>query len=397
MWKTRAFFRVCAPVCVAVGAMISYSFAVQGDEIELRTLTPGKDFEIKVETMEWVFTQEQEQRYGLRLDSDMAMPALKKNGIFYWWITGLRTDMESTETCWAYRFSGHEFPLMKPDPVDESGKALAVLKNDPGTFDNHYVGISALYLDDTTGKLYAWYHAEDTDFPASIIRTSQKMVSGYREDPYFSSIGAAVSTDFGQTFNKIGQVIRAVKNKRDIEEAVLHDPNNYWGVEMGNPSVIRIRDHLYLYYCDILPDGLSGISLARLSIEDLKQATQPWKKYYKGSFVEPGLGGRFDVLVDAIYASVGYNTYLKQFLMVHAGPDHQNIFLRTSPDGISWSSPELLVTGHPPTWNLYPTLIDDGADPRITDDSFWLYYSYSPDESQAGHRLVRRRISLGKK
>lgn len=345
--------------------------------------------DLRVGKLEWVFNHAQEARYRLRNYSDMAVPVMRLGGRYYWWITALRRGVSKTTTSWSYRFSGRRLTLMRPDPAGSSGGAIPVLTNDPDSFDNHYVGITATYYDRESGKLYAWYHAEDDQFPKEVIAAAP------RNPPYYTTIGSAVSTDLGKTFTKTGQVLTAEATKAELQEATQADPA-HWNVDMGNPSVMRRGQYLYLYYADQSAFPFAGIAVARLAVEDLDMTPQPWQKYFGGSFNEPGIGGRFDVVADGIYASVKYSGYLHRLVMVSAGPDEQKISLRLSRDGLRWARSIRLVGGKSPNWNLYPALVGRGKDPERLGRSVWLYYSRSPNIRKVGTRLGRRVVSLAK-
>lgn len=388
------WFGVLVLVGNMAGAIFFSSSLLKGQEITKEKLIPGKDFKVNVGEMEWIFNKSQEEKYGLFMYSDEAVAVLKRDNLFYWWITAVTADEGHS-----FRFSGPNLNSMKPDLTDEEGKILASLKPEPGSFDNGYVGISAVYYDEKSKKLYDWHHAEDHEFPEKISKANKRKEYGVEAFPYYVSIGADVSTDFGKTFKKLGQVITANVSKKDFEESVLKDPENYTPVDMGNPSVIRRSDYLYLYYHDVSSDGYFGISVAQLDLKNLDKVPQPWKKYNEGSFAEPGLGGRAEPLLVGVFAQVYYNKYLKQFLMVHGGMDDQKIHLSASNDGLNWSDEELkkpftLVNSPSPSYNVYPSFMDDGEDPNVLDEEFWLYYGHARDITQEPIRLARRKIKI---
>jgi hypothetical protein len=64
--------------------------------------------------------------------------------------------------------------------------------------------------------------------------------------------------------------------------------------------------------------------------------------------------------------------------------------LATSSDGVNWSSrqPLVLDAGE----QMYPTIIGTGADPQITGQSFYVYYTDGKRWSKA--QLARRLVTL---
>jgi hypothetical protein len=94
------------------------------------------------------------------------------------------------------------------------------------------------------------------------------------------------------------------------------------------------------------------------------------------------------------WSSVSYNEYLDQLVLVSSqwqsggtGPD---LYLATSPDGVNWSArqPLVLDAGE----QMYPTIIGTGADPQITGQSFYVYYTDGKRWKNA--QLARRLVSF---
>src|SRR5208283_3844576 len=81
-----------------------------------------------------------------------------------------------------------------------------------------------------------------------------------------------------------------------------------------------------------------------------------WRKYYKGDFSEPGIGGLDTEVMsadgmdnaNAVFPFVDFSPYLGKYVMFfnvdawkehdHAAPSISGIYVAYSDDGISWSA-----------------------------------------------------------
>ena len=289
---------------------------------------------------------------------------------------------------------GYDFNLQVPVQVDDTIYFTVSMRGDPGcdstyfnpsislegTFDNAYVGFGSVCLDQASGEILAFYHAEDHEGVAG----------------YYASVGLAISKDGGRTFQKMGQVLTSSKPKSPSS------PDGAQGV--GGPAVIvdPSGQYLYMYFTDWTREGLShDIGVARSGIVDGGRPGT-WFKYYNGGFTELGLGGRATLIVGgrvpgdwAAFPSVSFNSYLNQYLMVYAAKD--GFYAMTSGDGINWASPTQLLTSAT-GWSgsgvsLYPTII--GEDDTHTGKENWLYYGFTPKAlAEECHHMVRQRITF---
>lgn len=282
------------------------------------------------------------------------------------------------------------------------GKVLG--PGEPGTFDNGYAGISGTARDPATGRLLAFYHAEDQE-------KMPRLPSGI--PGFYCSVGLAVSEDDGVSFQKLGPVICGSLPK---------DFEGRGDQGCGEVSIAVDKDGLYVlaYYSDhSRVDGRGvQICLARCPIKDAAR-TDGWKKYYRGGFNEPGLGGKDTPVVsmaaaraDAIFPHVAFAAKLQCYLMVFnviayeelnlgTNVSRSGIYAAYSRDGIHWSAPAQLLSirsiatiDEEVGW--HPTLILDAVEGNSAKG--WLFYSYS---ERWGHRppakphyLVGQPISL---
>jgi len=289
----------------------------------------------------------------------------------------------------------HATPVLGPGP--------------PGSFDNGYAGIGGVYRRDD-GALYAFYHAEDQEDMPSLPSHAPG---------FYASIGAAVSSDAGSTWEKLGPVITSAKPKS-------------WSVRPNQgdkgaavPSVVLDRDgtHLLAYYTE--HSGVDGrgppICVARADLREGPPVPGRWRKYHAGRFDEPGLGGLDTPILPptAGQPHVVFSQTLDRFVMAMIGVwwremheddtsarqplavplEHSGIYIAFSRDGIAWSEPEPLFVdyslprlGKSLSWT--PTLLwDEGSSTEG-----WLVYAHSP---RWGHRfgeqphfMVGRRVRL---
>jgi hypothetical protein len=217
------------------------------------------------------------------------------------------------------------------------GKVLEPGK--PGSFDNGYAGIGGIARDPATGKVLAFYHAEDQE-------EMPRLPSGI--PGFYCSVGLAVSENDGATFRKLGPVIRGSLPK---------DSQGRGDQGCGEAGVVADKEGRYLlaYYSDHSRVDGSGVQicLARCPIEDALR-TDRWRKYYRGAFDEPGLGGK--------------------------KPSRSGVYAAYSRDGIHWSTPTQLISirsiaaiGEEVGW--HPTLLVSTLEGDCAKG--WLFYSYS--------------------
>ena len=245
-----------------------------------------------------------------------------------------------------------------------------------------YVGGGPIYFDKQFNILILSYHAED--------RTR-----GLKK--FFSRLGLAYSQNKGQHFRDAGKYITIQKGitRKGIEN-----------IEISGGALVPGRKYLYVYYTDYTKMGKRRLAVARAPINKTIAAAQKgeisqFRKYYKGKFSEPGLGGKFTSLIRSQKLSwphVIYNEYLKKFTLVYT--ISQQLFLSFSSDGINWENPVPIITTKKNSKEefFYPTLLSLRDDPVFAaGKEFWIYYT----RSQIGAwnrwkdaQWVRRKIIL---
>ncbi len=221
-----------------------------------------------------------------------------------------------------------------------------------------YAGGGPIYKDPKTGHLLQFYHAEN-----------------YIGDFWYASLGIAISKNNGASFTDTGRII---KHNHRIEN--LTEINGY--EILGSPYVIK-DGYFYVYFADRMANNaVSRLAVARAPVDQVmaaaeKNQTVPWKKYYQGSFSQPGVHGLSSPLENQNagigWMDVAYSTYLDQIVMVLVGFDYK-LYVMTSDDGINWGKRELLGSGNDDKLQrFYPTIVSTGPDPKVINREFYVY------------------------
>jgi hypothetical protein len=200
-------------------------------------------------------------------------------------------------------------------------------------------------------------------------------------NPNYYQLGLAISSDKGLHWTDIGEVIR------------FNMPFSYQGspasAAIGDPPLVTSPDgkYFYLYFQDWLINGVyTNTSVARAPIDEvLRDAfgggahfAAPFKKYYRGAWDQPGIGGAStDLIPEAHYGggnNVAYNTYIHRYMMFDS--DSQNYSYAESPDGLHWTNTVFLgMLGYVPDVAGYSGPIGLGDDPGLLGKDFYVYYT----------------------
>jgi hypothetical protein len=292
-------------------------------------------------------------------------------------------------------FQGSSIEQMTP-------QAEVLVPGGPGSFDNGYVGVGGVI--ERRGEILAFYHAEDHEQMGKI---------SYNDvHAFYASIGLAISTDGGQSFEKRGPILTSRSQKQ---------PGGSDAQGIGDVSVCLSKDrsHLLAYFSDWTDMKAQGtqISLAR---SKLASADKPkgWKKWHKDDFSEPGMGGSATPVIDLrsegadahaphvqYLASLG--CYVATYCVLSYAdfeshkPDNSGIALAFSTDGIHWPRRELVyhamtVPRPGDRITIHPTLIIEKTSKGKAEG--WLVSGYSPswghDANHPPHHLAGMRIVL---
>jgi len=254
----------------------------------------------------------------------------------------------------------------------QMGDAAKVLRRGgTGSFDNGGAWLySVLRRDDR--RMLGFYHAEDHRFPLS----PDSRFTAYK------SIARCVSDDSGLTWSDRAQILTSNEAK----------PRKAAWSGLGDHCVVWDESRR-IYFCYFQEKG----RLCMAASTDPEGRPGSWRKWFRGGFSEPGLGGRATPIPGLAgqgggNPSVMWNTSLGRWLMVW----HQwrgGLWISASDNLISWSPPKLLLarsSGADKVW--YPTLIDKSD--RAGGSSVLLLYAEFPDKASTVRRFLVREISF---
>jgi hypothetical protein len=283
-----------------------------------------------------------------------------------------------------------------------SGATLILSPGGKGEFDNGYAGISAVVQLGHT--YYGFYHAEDQEGLPGLAGG----IPGF-----YASIGLATSDD-GKVWRKRGQVITSSQPKSWTAYSNQGDRG------AAEPGATMSKDgrFVYLYYSEhsrVQGRGVD-ICLARADLKEGPPLPGAFRKYYKGAFSEPGLGGRDTPVMtargfpsaNALEGHVTYSKKAEKYLMVFgidayrermAGepPISSGLYVAWSDDGIAWAKPLRLIAdqaipqpGKSLSWEGSIVFDDD------TGGTGTLIYGYTPNWGVTPHYMVGRRVIIGR-
>lgn len=311
--------------------------------------------------------------YGLKFVPDGHLSVLRRadGGWNVWWGGGVRAG------------AGHTIGATSPDlrrftPFTlADGVALGELGPAGGdtAFDADYAGPGSVLPEPRSrpdgARLVMIYHGENHVFDG--VR---------RDDAYHADIGIARSVDGGRSWRRGGRIVSGM-----VPHRAGPPPRSALGA--GMPSVVVSGGWYWLFYVDwntTLPDA---VHLARAPVSG-GGAPGTWRKWYRGGFGEPGIGGRSTPVVlppaaTSIYAGipdVSWNTALGRWLMVFESNDA--FWVAVSSDLVTWSgftrivaNPAGAASRRPgEVWMSYATLISpSAASDRVTGATAWLYFA----------------------
>lgn len=233
------------------------------------------------------------------------------------------------------------------------------------------------------GNLLVTYHAELPD------------------DALYAALGLAKSTDNGQHWTDLGEIIRL----NQAYEVGLD------GWEIGDGPLVLSPDgkYFYLYFPDWTANGTlhatttTNVSVARAPVASVLEAAfgsnhphaVPFEKFYKGSWhLQPGIGGASTDLSPASpfhgYIDIHYDSALQRYVMI-ISDDTQFVYAE-SVDALTWTAPTLLGTFGPIA--AYPTAVGLGDDPHILGRSFYVYFTHLPTDGAGWTDGALRRLTL---
>lgn len=266
-------------------------------------------------------------------------------------------------------------PASDPNPPPTEF-LLPTSPNLPRTMD--YVGGGPVYrvpeAEPGAGSLLVVYHAERN------------------ANPFWSWLGLAKSTDEGATWQDLGLILSAPQ---------AYDANGAFDIGDGNLTVATdlatSQKYFYLFFpqhCWINSTDFCGdftfLSVARAPYEELLTtasnsgtATGLFRKYYKGGWDQPGMGGQATEVFPAVTGEtdgdpqVVWSAYRNRFIAIM--DNASNIAYGESVDGLNWPAMQVLLGKTPETPVFaYANAVGLGADPGVLGDTFYSFYTEWP-------------------
>jgi hypothetical protein len=295
-----------------------------------------------------------------------------------------------------------------------------------GPFDRDYLGGGPVMRvsDGQHSGILIVYHAE---FQYGQPRSGKANL-------FFGTLGMAVSTDNGKTFQKLGQIIQPHPSRPEwIKEFsgtalsvgdgpfILGDDGAHPIDPLDPRNPDPERTYIYVFYIDYQAEQAEGngpqcsrkqcLAVARAKLSEVMKAAfrhhiagNLFKKYHNGEFKEPAAtldpqnfrrsGAYTPVLSQNFSPSIIYDPATRQaILATQAGPD--GIEFRASSTLTHWP-PTPLYTLNESIENFavrYPSLILTTG--KEGQPQLWLFYSHAPLENQtwAQTTLMARAIT----
>jgi hypothetical protein len=233
------------------------------------------------------------------------------------------------------------------------------------------------------GHLLATYHAELPD------------------DALYPVLGLAASDDDGLHWLDLGEIVR-------FNQAYAPGLD---GVEIGDGPLVPSPDgkYFYLYFPDWIANGtphattVTHVSVARARVADVLAdafASRPrhsvtFQKFYAGQWtLQPAIGGAATDIAPTSayqgYIDIHYDSALQRYVMLIS--NDTDFAYAESIDALSWTRPVFIGRFGPIA--AYPTAVGLGADPQILGRSFFVYFTYLPQNGTGWQYGKLRRMTL---
>jgi hypothetical protein len=233
------------------------------------------------------------------------------------------------------------------------------------------------------GHLLATYHAELPD------------------DALYPVLGLAASDDDGLHWLDLGEIVR-------FNQAYARGLD---GVEIGDGPLVLSPDgrYFYIYFPDWIANGtphattLTNVSVARALVADVLQDafasrprhSVPFEKFYDGKWtLQPAIGGAStDLLPTSAYSGyfdIHYDSALQRYVMLIS--NDTDFAYAESIDALTWTQP--ISIGRFGPIAAYPTAVGLGADTQILGRSFYVYFTFLPQNGTGWEYGKLRRMTL---
>jgi hypothetical protein len=238
----------------------------------------------------------------------------------------------------------------------------------------------------------------------------------------YGGLGAAISTNYGDSFIKLGQILgpyvaREAFFDSDLRGGIFTDGFLTEADARGRPVTVT-ADPAGVYDYIIFADRETlrqrpALAIARARQSDVLDAiarrrAPQFRRYYvpgtaaaEDFFTQPGIGGKFTPILGQnnylAQPEAVYDRYLKKFVLTYM-VDQRAIMLRIGDDLLHWSDPVTIVEPADPRLRVfYPSLVGADGNPAVLGKRFFLYYlqrRLTPDRPVAEPVFLRRTVTV---
>jgi hypothetical protein len=271
------------------------------------------------------------------VDDTPAFPFIDKDGTFYYeQAHSLYGPNDGRE--WTF-FTGTDFDAAtRSGPISDTGTnpdTTALCNNSPTGIEStsapsgssysqrNFCVLAGVWVDPDTGDWYGLVHNEFTPQP-------------FGDGIHYDGIDYAVSTDQGRNWTIRSHVLTSPYSTKRGDAAAFPQQTYHYGVGDPRLYVDAASGYFYAFYGSRIVDKFGGWKtfyghVARAPISG-KMAPGSWRKWYNGSWSQPGVGGRESTMVEATAANPnGYVPVAKEYNPATPGTVDQQVAAGTTP------------------------------------------------------------------
>jgi hypothetical protein len=241
--------------------------------------------------------------------------------------------------------------------------------------DADYVGANAVIPAHAGSDLLMFYEAGNKSIG------DMKIEHGWE----FNVIARARSADGGRTWAR-QDVVLSGADPKPVRRTEITQPG------ISEPGAIVANGYIYMFYQYVPndaadPDAPSVIQVARAPLAN-DGAADTWMKYERGSFSQPGLGGRGSPILPTggtsgctrpVEVWPARSTYLEAYVLLYLC--NEGWFFSTSTDLVSWTPPAVFMPMkmwqpcRPMDWNYI--LVTPGSPGGIIGEQGYVLYAHT--------------------
>ncbi|MER7536675.1 RICIN domain-containing protein [Streptomyces sp. NPDC097704] len=187
----------------------------------------------------------------------------------------------------------------------------------------NYCDLTGMWVDPDTGDWYGLVHNEFTPQP-------------FGDGIHYDGIDYAVSTDQGRTWTVKDHVITSRYSTRRGDDAAFPQQTYHYGTGDPRLFVDTASGYFYAFYGSRIVNKGGGWAafhghVARAPLSG-KMAPGTWRKWYDGTWTEPGVGGRESTMVPVGASSTtGYVPTAKEYDPANSGSVSQQVAAGLTP------------------------------------------------------------------